>query len=345
MVSIPKISPNLLLGVGGIIAVIFVVNQIRGAGKDLFGALPALDEGLRKSITDIQSSLGSFKFPSFTQPNVIPSDPTKQTDEQQKQIFGEVLTDKQIQDAKGDPIKQFQDTDNAFLKMFNPKGIFGFGFLGTNKGGISTQLAKQLGIFDFKSGDLSQQQITQLGIIGKGIPDLETVFKLFPRREDIIFARAFGLDVPREITPDTAINQQIQTQRIQKQQTPKEVISELPGDQIFSGGGVSFIGGTVRENPIDTLSEVIKFFPELSSSQAADFLAETGGKILPSQVDLIDPDIKNIVVTGGDFVTQERVDTSPQERLSIRKSENLKAAKFTCEQFGLNCELAGSMMA
>jgi len=72
------------------------------------------------------------------------------------------------------------------------------------------------------------------------------------------------------------------------------VRSLLPTDQIFEGGGVSFIGGSIFENPIDTFTEALKFFPELTASQIADFLEETGGTLLPSQVEFFDADIQNI---------------------------------------------------
>ena len=137
-------------------------------------------------------------------------------------------------------------------------------------------------------------------------------------------------------------------QQLISQQIP-QVISKLPTEQVFRGGGISFIGGTIRENPIDTLSEVIQNFPELSASQAADFLRETQGRILPSQVQagLIDPDIKNIVAgfVGGGRGQAFPVSSTPLETLSIKKSEAQEAAEFTCKQFGLNCELVDSMMA
>lgn len=85
---------------------------------------------------------------------------------------------------------------------------------------------------------------------------------------------------PRRPTPEDEI-------------TPIPVVSLLPTEQVFTGGGVSFEGGTIRENPIDTLSEVLATFPQLSASQAADFLSQFSG-ILPSELGGIDPDIRNI---------------------------------------------------
>jgi len=119
-----------------------------------------------------------------------------------------------------------------------------------------------------------------------------------------------------------------------------KVISMLPTSQEFFGGGPSFVGGSVFENPIDTFSEVLKFFPGLSASQAADFLEETGGKILPSQVEFVDPDIKNIVANiEGENI---QVDfTSPGDL----QNEAIIAACTSCQLFNLNCEQCRGGMA
>ena len=111
-----------------------------------------------------------------------------------------------------------------------------------------------------------------------------------------------------------------------------EIVSELPTKQTFEGGGVSFIGGTIRENPIDTLSEVLIEFPELTASQAADFLNEFSG-ILPSQVDKIDPDVTNLTANiDGQNVQVENVSVSDLD------AEAQRAACTTCSLFGLNCD-------
>ena len=113
------------------------------------------------------------------------------------------------------------------------------------------------------------------------------------------------------------------------------VISQLPDSQVFVGAGPSFIGGVVRENPIDTLSEVLAAFPQLTASQAADFLSEFSG-ILPSQVGLIDPDIRNITanIEGVNIPV-------PTIGISDLRQQEIAAAKISCSLFGLNCELAG----
>jgi len=120
----------------------------------------------------------------------------------------------------------------------------------------------------------------------------------------------------------------------------EKVMSLIPTSQQFFGGGPSFVGGTIFENPIDTFSEVLKFFPGLSASQAADFLEETGGQILPSQVEFVDPDIKNIVANiEGENIQVDFVSPGDLE------TEAIKAACTSCQLFNLNCEQCRSAMA
>jgi len=74
-------------------------------------------------------------------------------------------------------------------------------------------------------------------------------------------------------------------------------------DPLGLGGGGSFIGGTTtfgdETNIIDTLSEVLAIFPNLTASQAADALAENAG-LTGNQFAQIDPDIINISSAGID---------------------------------------------
>ena len=111
-----------------------------------------------------------------------------------------------------------------------------------------------------------------------------------------------------------------------------QVVSRLPGDQVFGGGGISFEGGFIFENPIDTLTEVLAAFPQLTASQAADFLSQFSG-ILPSELAFIDPDIKNIVAN----IEGENVQV-PIVTPSLLEQEAIRAACTSCELFNLNCE-------
>jgi len=67
------------------------------------------------------------------------------------------------------------------------------------------------------------------------------------------------------------------------------------------GGGESFIGGTTTfgSGIVDTLSEVLAIFPNLTASQAADALAENSG-LTKNEFAQISPDIINISSAGGD---------------------------------------------
>ena len=74
-----------------------------------------------------------------------------------------------------------------------------------------------------------------------------------------------------------------------------------PGDELNLGGGLSFIGGTTTfgDNLVDTLSEVLNIFPNLSASQARDALEENQG-LTGSQFRLINPDVINLSSEGID---------------------------------------------
>jgi len=63
--------------------------------------------------------------------------------------------------------------------------------------------------------------------------------------------------------------------------------------QVFTGGGVGFQGGFVSPTPITTLTQVLDLFPQLTASQAADFLGEFSG-ILPEAALLQGGDVINL---------------------------------------------------
>jgi len=80
-------------------------------------------------------------------------------------------------------------------------------------------------------------------------------------------------------------------------QTPSSVISLLPSPQEFGIGGINVSGlpifGTIKETPITTLTQVLNLFPDLTASQAADFLGEFSG-ISPAAALLQGGDVINI---------------------------------------------------
>jgi len=78
-------------------------------------------------------------------------------------------------------------------------------------------------------------------------------------------------------------------------------IQITPQDNFGIGGGPSFIGGTTTfgSNIVDTLTEVLNIFPNLTASQAADALAQNVG-LTANEFALVDPDIINISSAGVD---------------------------------------------
>jgi len=123
------------------------------------------------------------------------------------------------------------------------------------------------------------------------------------------------------------------TQIMEEVVAQPKIISKLPdSDQEFGFGGPSFEGGFVFENPIDTLSEVLAQFPQLTASQAADFLGQFSG-ILPSQLPGIDPDIKNLVAN----IEGENIQVEFATPGTLEKEATI-AACTTCKLFNLNCD-------
>jgi hypothetical protein len=324
MVSFPKISPNLLLGVGGLIAVAVVVNQVRKAGGDL------------------QNALSGIKFPEFPDVNF--------PDINFPSIFVDGTT-----------------TDSSSIRKDNPdESDLNFENKTPSEGLLTTEEREKcqcgVSIFQDANGNVTEKcLVCQDGsnsqtTCGTGTFEDPSTGKCIPiPKDENIFIPASGSALPKdsEIISKDVIDGVKTTDKVSTaiQQPEPTIISELPTEQqfeVFVAEGSNVAGGIIRENSIDTLTEVIKYFPELTASQARDFLDATGGKIVPSQVEqgLIDPDIKNIVggVVGGSQDQAIPVSQTPTEILSIRESENLKASIFTCENFGLNCELTKAMM-
>jgi len=77
-------------------------------------------------------------------------------------------------------------------------------------------------------------------------------------------------------------------------ETPQSIFVPA-GDELNLGGGPSFMGGTTTfgDNLVDTLTEVLNIFPDLTASQARDALEENPD-LTASQFRLINPDVINI---------------------------------------------------
>lgn len=317
MVSFPKISPNLLLVVGGVIAAVFLVSQIRKAGADVQDALSGIQ----------LPSIGDIKFPDIKFPDVTFPDITFPTID--------------IKTGIDKTVKDLQDSIESFVKGFDVTDPFKRDVIPEFEDKTPSEgLLGQEEILDCKCGTSIVQDaqgiVTQKCIVcpEEIIPQDEPFIKTAAEiAEEEAFKRSVIQVTPEIIPTVPTITSDIQVL--------------LPDEQIFVGGGPSFIGATIRENPIDTLQEAIAL--GLTASQAADFLAATGGVITPSQIEqgIIDPDIRNIVAgfIGEGEVQAFPVSSTPLETLSIKESEAQRSAEFTCKTFGLNCELVDSMMA
>jgi len=93
-----------------------------------------------------------------------------------------------------------------------------------------------------------------------------------------------------------------------------DTVLNLTGDpsREFEGGGPSFMGGEVNPTPITTLTQVLNLFPNLTSSQAADFLGEFRG-ILPEAA----------LLQGGDIINISQFDEDPLQMFNQTSIPNL----------------------
>ena len=277
----------------GIVAGIgIIIYMISKAGKDFFGALPALDEGLRGSISDISASLASTTQSISDITGTVAGLQTGVSSfiQEQQTNFDQFVEDSQTN------VDQFVEDSQ------------------TNLGNIQT------GIFDFFSNLFTPST------------DIQTI----PSQDETFVdsgqggARSdrgggfFSTPSESEII--------ISSLPISTSQQRPEIVSELPTQQEFASGGVGFIGGTIRENPVDTLSEVIDLFPQLTASQAADFLNEFSG-ISPTDALRIDPDVSNIVANIEGVNIQV-----PNISISDLDAAENRASCTTCELYGLNCD-------
>jgi len=236
----------------GLVAVLLAVFLIvRGGGQFL---------------KDLKNPFSEFKFPDLPDFNIfqgdtninISDDPTKQTDEQQEEIFGMTLTEEQedtinkIQEAIGmgdkETVKDIitsQEGGESDLFKFNPPGFFGFGLFGPDNQGLPLALAEALGITKGTTiSGLTQEQLLGIGQFQQtGIIPSE---KMTETESEIL-------------TPSQQFVQ-----------------NKLPAG--FVGGGPSFIGGSIFETPIAnlSLSQIIDKF-NVTASQAANIKAIAGG--------------------------------------------------------------------
>lgn len=320
--------------VGGILALGALIIY---GGKELFKAIPDLSNIKFPEFPDVK--LPDIKFPDFNISNTNPVDTTYPSLPQNDEAIIKAIQE------QGGLANLKQDEIVNLLKGLTP--------LGTSQNPASSPTSPtsiDIVLNDPTLTDEQKKALVRILNTDIGVNDPNNDPNKFqpPKDENIFVPAPSSGQVPKDseiISKESlGITDKVTTEIMKP--IPK-VINELPVEQNFQGGGLSFIGGTIRENPIDTFSEVLKYFPELTASQARDFLDATKGKILPSQVELVDPDIKNIVagVIGGGQGQAIPVSQDPLQIMSIRESENLRAYQYTCENFGLNCELSRAEMA
>ncbi len=354
MVSLP--NTNILLAVGGIVAAVFLVSQIRKAGADVVGALPTIDEGLRESLTDITSSIGTtaknfeslqnqfiqFQTDAATNLSQFKSD----TSDNLKSItdfFGNLFKTQQeeLSQLAGQTVSSGDST--IFIPpdtVINPDGTSSSDTPPLLDLSESERLEALRQLEINRQRSIKEQELSEIpaseDISGAELASAinEAEFQRRLDEESKPFDGSEGLIGPiQEISTETQQGLVLSAEEISSspaQLSFEQILADAKkraAENLAAGEIPGFV------NPIDTLGEVIELFPQLTASQAADFLMEHSG-ISPSDALLVDPDIKNIVANvGGENIPVENVTISKlDEQAQI-------AACTTCDLFGLNCDI------
>jgi len=242
-------------------------------------------EGIGKGLGDIEIKLPEINLPEIKLPDITFPDFPAFPD------FSGLFSGLQ---------KQIEDISGQVFELQGQVGKFGEDTTITKEGviesdtpptidlGVSPSQLDPLGEISFNK--LRSQLVSEL--VTRGFNQQE-VFDTFA---DISF---FDSDKPfkalnellqRFNTPFTQFTPLPQTNDLGFDNT---VIQSLGTEQVFTGGGVGFQGGSVSPTPITTLSGVLGLFPDITASQAADFLAENKG-ILPEAALLKGFDVINL---------------------------------------------------
>lgn len=318
------------LGIAALIAAaFFLVKEVREAGKDLFDALPELDIGLRESIADITESIDSAvsglgDFAAQQQANLDSFFQQQQTN---------------FQSGIDDLFNFFQDQEDNSSVIAGETVVQPDGTIVTIPGDTVINPDGTVTSETPPTQTLSEQaEAEALAALEAGRAKAKLESELDKTFSDPFFGDAELIAAANEAEFQKRLAEQaVLDSQIAPVQTFIPIESELENNKEFLGGGLSFIGGTIRENPIDTFGEVLEAFPELTASQISDFLAEFSG-ILPSELDRIDPDIRNIAggFVGGGEIQSFEVDTTTT--ISELDEQERIASCTTCQLFGLNCE-------
>jgi len=248
-------------------------------GRELFKALPSIGGG----IFDVGKSAGEFVFNigqstgdvigGFGQDVFEAGQGAGQAVFDAGKAFGDFVgsTQQQIDQQ----LKNFFDSQQADFDLFVQQS-------GQNIEDISESAQKAAeeggplsGLFDFFSGLGGQAEPPE------ELP-FQGPFQPIPDFEDL---------PPFQQLPLTGLGE------VQPEPLPPQIGFETESPLL--GGGPSFIGGTTTfgDNIVDTLSEVLAIFPELTASQARDALEEFSG-LTGNEFAQINPDIINIVGAG-----------------------------------------------
>jgi len=255
--------------------------------KDIRGAFSGLSEGLVNIKFPELPAFPDIKFPDIKFPDIT---------------FPELPAFPDFSDIFGGLQKQIEDISGQLFELQGQQGQFGEDTTITKEGVIEGKPPT----IDLDLGE-GFSNIDPLGEIAFNLLRSETItsliqggadqFKVFEAFADISF---FDSDKPFKALDEILQSFNTPFTPPTPPDTPTNdlgfgttVIQSLGTEQVFTGGGVGFQGGSVGMTPITTLSQVLDLFPDITASQAADFLGEFSG-ILPDAALLQGFDVINI---------------------------------------------------
>ena len=190
-----------------------------------------------------------------------------------------ILNDKTLTDEqKRKALEIISPTVFSNLGDFNPPNVFGYGILGENKKGISLDVAKALNL----PSTLDKYTAQQIKLLSNLDPS-ENILKIQLGQAGVgalsNFFNAFGIPFKTDnVTGTQKSNMIVQNEQTAQQKglTVQPAAGQY-GGQVYTQpsnqfGG--FSGGKISPNPVDTLSEVLSIFPNLSASKASDILRD-----------------------------------------------------------------------
>ena len=297
-------------------------------------------------ITDFFSNLGA----SFSQDSRISPIPSQQTDEEQETLFGKTLTDEeeQIQETIAEAIENedpdtirdiitSQEGGDTLARDFNPPGVFGYGFLGKDKRGISDTLARELGIYDKSTLSFSDREMSILSGFDNTISTTNILAdeSLVDRNRLFSIFRIPFTDTTKE--KPLAKNQQRQSTR----NIPvKEPITNRAGKgfQVFSSGK-NKVEGKITETPVFR-KRARNVNNQISASKRASQAFEETGRFIDQNRGASAPKEFNFGTNTGKAPKISTTNTAGstvsgntrRQRIQARKEEEARKAEALFEQ-------------